>query len=135
MPEARRGADATPDPITNTVDLGFDGSAPPVQPVAGWIRALVMLGWMALLASILLIFAFPDWSDAQVKASEGMVLRDAQWSGHAGDADEHWVTLPHRTSPLDTPDHQPLPAQLRAGAAAAGRAAAGLVRGALGPVG
>ena len=125
MPEAQRGADATPDPITNTVDLGFDGSAPPVQPVAGWIRAVVMLGWMALLASILLIFTFPDWSDAQVKASEGVVLRDAQWSSNAGDAGEHWVTLPHRTSPLDTPTTsryrlsfvlaQPLPAEQRLG--------------------
>ena len=125
MPEAPHGAVAAPGPASNTVGLGFDGTAPPVQPFAGWARLLVVLAWVALLASILFMFTFPDWSDAQVRASDGMVLRDAQWSLDTENASEQWVTLPHRTPPFDTPTtsryrlafdlDQPLPSEQRLG--------------------
>ena len=125
MPEAPHGAVAAPGSASNTVGLGFDGTAPPVQPFTGWARLLVVLAWVALLASILFMFTYPDWSDAQVRASDGMVLRDAQWSLDTENASEQWVTLPHRTPPFDTPTtsryrlafnlDQPLPSEQRLG--------------------
>ena len=125
MPEASHGVVAAPGLASNTVGLGFDGTTPSVQPFAGWARLLVVLAWVALLASILFMFTFPDWSDAQVRASDGMVLRDAQWSLDTENASEQWVTLPHRTPPFDTPTtsryrlafdlDQPLPSEQRLG--------------------
>ena len=125
MPEAAHGTAAAPGSARNTLGLGFDGAALPAQPLNGWSRLWVGLAWMALLASILFMFTYPDWSDAQITASDGMVLLDAQWSVDTEKDSELWVTLPHRRPPFDSPStsryrlafnlDQPLPGDQRLG--------------------
>lgn len=96
------GLNAAAAPASAGLDLGFRATDPAAPAVSAWLRMLVGLAWLALLAAIVLFFILPDWTEAQVKASDGLVLNQAHWSVEAGGA-EQLVTLPHRASPFEAP--------------------------------